>query len=127
MRKRNIPLRDSPVAIASLTRMEHESLKLKILGILAASLSFGIAIKTMDEVFGIAIDRYRTCYQWPIMFNEGYWHTRNGCMDLWGAEIICFVWMLISFIVAVALALQTGRPFRKETTQQDTNCDCLED
>ena len=83
----------------------------KFLGLILSLVSFGIALKTMDEVFERAIDKWINCYQWPVVFNASYqsWYTVQGCMNLWGAEIISFIWIGLSTVAAVTFAYLLGR------------------
>lgn len=85
--------------------------KKKFIGLIISLVSFGIALKTVDEVFERAIDKWINCYQWPVVFNSSYqvWYAVQGCMNLWGAEIICFVWIGLSVIAAVTFAYLLGR------------------
>jgi hypothetical protein len=87
------------------------TIRKKFVGLILSLVSFGIALKTMDEVFERAIDKWTNCYQWPVLFNATYqaWYTVQGCMNLWGAEIICFVWIGLSTVAAVTFAYLLGR------------------
>lgn len=89
----------------------HATVRKKFLGLVLSLVSFGIALKTMDEVFERAIDKWINCYQWPMIVNTSnqVWYTVQGCMNLWGAEIICFIWIGLSAVAAVTFAYLLGR------------------